>query len=388
MRRWLSYFQPVLPGYSGGFPVGARDYDFDVEPHEFGTVCTAKSVCFRVYYPAEAENDERFTWIPQPQRAVLSAYLSLLGLGRMGSFLSYFPRVLYNITIPASVNAQVRQQGRPFPVVVFSHGLLGSRGAYSQICGELASHGMIVVAAEHRDHTAVYTSDRGQPVDYFSIRKYNDASRDLRKHQLEQRAFEVERIIAEVRARPELAEVRAAGDFEAGKLIMAGHSFGAATAIAICKSAFPSPSAPHLAAEFRAIVLLDTWTEPLTASMDLPLKVPSITILSEKFFAWSTNLNFVRKIVGGEEGATKGDCFYIKGSAHPSQSDFPLLFPVLTGRLFGIEESAQRCMDLNRRAMVQFLREHGVAVPGTDSEVWREKGLARVDIEDGVLQAE
>jgi len=44
--------------------------------------------------------------------------------------------------------------GAPLPVVVFSHGLGGSRSLYSLICGELASQGYVVLAIEHADGTA------------------------------------------------------------------------------------------------------------------------------------------------------------------------------------------------------------------------------------------
>src|SRR3954463_11652122 len=35
--------------------------------------------------------------------------------------------------------------------MIFSHGLGGSRNAYSHLVGSIASHGVIVVATEHRD---------------------------------------------------------------------------------------------------------------------------------------------------------------------------------------------------------------------------------------------
>lgn len=37
-----------------------------------------------------------------------------------------------------------------FPLMVFSHGLGGMRTTYSSLCTDLASHGYIVAALEHR----------------------------------------------------------------------------------------------------------------------------------------------------------------------------------------------------------------------------------------------
>ena len=50
------------------------------------------------------------------------------------------------------VDAQDPPKG--FPVVVFSHGLFSHFHHYSGICSDLASHGYVVAAVEHRDGSA------------------------------------------------------------------------------------------------------------------------------------------------------------------------------------------------------------------------------------------
>jgi len=62
---------------------------------------------------------------------------------------------LANASFPCLVGAPLAETQSPFPVIIFSHGLAGNRLSYSQFCGELASHGVIVAAIEHRDGSGI-----------------------------------------------------------------------------------------------------------------------------------------------------------------------------------------------------------------------------------------
>src|SRR5271170_2478988 len=77
---------------------------------------------------------------------------------------SFFPRQFYYISIPARKNAPVLHPTlERWPVMIFSHGLGGSRNAYSHAAGSIASHGVIVICPEHRDGSAPISFVRSVP---------------------------------------------------------------------------------------------------------------------------------------------------------------------------------------------------------------------------------
>ena len=61
----------------------------------------------------------------------------------------YFINPHAGVNLPALPHAPLLE-GNALPVVVFSHGLTAMRSAYSLIHCDLASHGYIVAAVEHK----------------------------------------------------------------------------------------------------------------------------------------------------------------------------------------------------------------------------------------------
>lgn len=70
---------------------------------------------------------------------------------------------LFFLPFPLLLQEEVPEK---FPVMVFSHGLGGMRTTYSYICADIASHGWVVAAVEHRDGSASIALTNSGPVTY------------------------------------------------------------------------------------------------------------------------------------------------------------------------------------------------------------------------------
>jgi platelet-activating factor acetylhydrolase len=147
-----------------------------------------ETVLFTLYYPAAIGSGSgpapggekkwsRETWLPRPRMETAKGYSKFAGLpawagiGLAGATTMLTKLRAYRNSPPATHwppkgNAKKRgykvknEQGPApegidesptFPLLMFSHGLGGSRSAYSSLCTEFASYGFVVCAVEHRD---------------------------------------------------------------------------------------------------------------------------------------------------------------------------------------------------------------------------------------------
>lgn len=310
--------------------------------------------------------------------------------------------------------------------MVFSHGLGGTRNAYSHLTGSLASHGMVVVAPEHRDGSApisfIHSTD-GLPakaVEYRALpHKPSPELGESRNKQLEIRLWEMGLIHEAllkldsnplqlhnigVRTSPDpgsLSMFASALDVHTpGKISWSGHSFGAVSVVQFIKSVYyheshppngysplyrPTPDSSLVSqiTPSTPIMLLDLWALPLLSSptsylWSKPLPAytsregsPPLAILSEAFFKWTSNLQESKRALSppaGNPSALAADphIFYPVSSAHLSQSDFGPLFPWTTKKIFKAEDP-DRTLRLNVRAILESLRRSGVKVADTSA---------------------
>ena len=78
-----------------------------------------------------------------------------------------------------------------FPLIMFSHGMGGSRTACSSVCGEFASYGFVVCATEYRDGSGAGTLVNHTPEDLSSRPEREAGGRIEHKPGSDKRSFDV-----------------------------------------------------------------------------------------------------------------------------------------------------------------------------------------------------
>lgn len=270
--------------------------------------------------------------------------------------------------------------------MLFSHGLAGSKNAYSQLAGSMASHGIVVIAPDHRDGSAPVSFARNADGSICEFAGYKSIPHrpgpdveDARNEQLKVRLWELglvhEALLKIDRHEPlsnmvppdqgknsqpgTLAMFGASLDIHTpGRMVWSGHSFGAVTVLQFLKSVFyhrdvpgtaPSQSLYKPAENFSIenqvtsaspLILFDLWSLPLQTKATewlwrkpLPCYTTSghnasnlLAVLSEAFWKWRANLSLFEMAVFPE---------YTLGKERAAQRPAPYVFYALTSTHMG-----------------------------------------------------
>ena len=341
----------TLPRPTGPHIVGCTDV-------EFSTEC-GRHVQARLYYPAaesaQYNKKSRGFWLPSPQYYPGYGYYLRVPSWFSGFVFGY---IAGHVQLWAVLNAQPLVEVNDKPLVVFSHGIGGMRTTYSTICSELASHGFLVGAIEHRDGSASLTIDGlGRRVEYQKPTVNNEFN--FRNAQVGVRVEEMRglcRLLLK-QSSPKILSgdediIRSLSNSDRDVYAM-GHSMGAATV-------FMAASQSDL--KIVRLLGLDPWMYPLPANFP-PGAVPTL-ILASQNFEWPDN---DERILQYLEKQTHSNCAFLTiGHAdHADQSDWPVIAPrILRWKMRtpgSIDPDA--ALEITRQVVLDFMENGRLVCP-------------------------
>lgn len=378
-----------LPLPTGEYSVGCVDIMSDN---------SEKGVFFRMYYPIEKtdiieRNTQWPLWLPRKQYGLGYAHFIKRHSKRIwGKIINWLGGDVY---VPALWQAPVFDSNERFPVVILSHGIGGNRTTYSTFCLELASHGFVVAAIEHRDGSASLTYNlKDKTSERITVELIRDSATgkhkrekmhkshsfgsfcedwkwfehtdplginwddySYRNKQVRLRADECSRLLDVLTDIDKGLSVRNFLGFQfnlkqfkdrldLSRVAFAGHSFGGSTAVAALGND----------ERFKVGVMLDAWMHPLDQDLCQRVVQPVLMVNYEKF-QWKKNVEQMKWMDSDE---TERIMITLKGACHQACSDFQFIVNKPFGRLMEVRDdlSPRKCMTLNTKAVLSFFWKH------------------------------
>ncbi|MBX3286764.1 MAG: hypothetical protein KF703_15550 [Actinobacteria bacterium] len=197
-------------------------------------------------------------WYPVSPRTTggLSLYV-----GPSFTHMAYVSRALDRVPVA---------KGRPFPLVVYSHGSGAMRFIATFFTETLASHGFVVISADHTGDTIS---------DLFAGRP---STPDELPQVLASRAADERMILNGILTRSATRGDLLEGAVDPHRIGIAGHSYGGLTAFATVSGVrVDGPNAIPRDVRFKAIVTMDATSTYLSADDLARVKVPTLSIVGE-----------------------------------------------------------------------------------------------------------
>ncbi|KAF7637725.1 hypothetical protein Mgra_00002700 [Meloidogyne graminicola] len=308
----------------------------------------------RIYYPSEDQNNDKFTpeklneYIPwKPDEKVIEGLAAYRGMSPWKLNL-IFDWMIGDKRIPVRWQVPIKKSEEQFPVIVFSHGISGTRHLYSINCASLSSHGYVVAALEHRDGSACYTYELNKdkstgdliqnPIQLKKL-PHKEEEFESRIAQIKHRVKETIQMLnlfnklneglrnsnVEIVFGNEFDWEQFKGRLNVDKAISIGHSFGGASALTSCA----------VQKAFKCCVVMDAWLYPFESKHYEEITQPVLMLNASK---WQWPMNVKRLLHLQEQNGGNDKYMYtLTDIVHQSFSDLGLLYPGRIGRYMGFQ---------------------------------------------------
>ncbi|MCF7807711.1 MAG: dienelactone hydrolase family protein [Candidatus Marinimicrobia bacterium] len=303
-----------LPPPTGSFSVGTRTTTWADSSRDetFTSQADHRRMVVQVWFPAsETVSGDPSHYVDDPDLRMPALAKQL----RLPVFpIKHFTQVLTNSYDEAIPD----RSGATYPVIIFSHGLSGMRFQNTALMEELASHGYIVLAADHAYEanitifpdgtTAIYAGGkrrsiiRGEATAHLDFSQLSIIVEDLK--------FIIDRVIND-----EPGELLEDLPINRDAIGVIGHSLGGA---AVVNTAYEDE-------RVDAVMVLDGWYMPVPDSVISSGVTQPYMHLGQKIWLDPRNYTRMDRMLGSSSGPQFK--LLVSNTKHPDYTDMPLFSP-------------------------------------------------------------
>lgn len=261
------------------------------------------------------------------------------------------------------------ENGETFPLVVFSHGGLGTQNSNASLYLELASHGYVVCAIGHPYHALWTTNEDGRTtfvsLEYFrELQRENahtDKPQSYRYYQnwLATRTADIHFVLDTILANAAAGAGGVYARVDGAHIGVMGHSLGGSAALALPRQRDDVDAVIALEAPFLYDILGVENDEFVWLNEAYP--VPVLNIYSDSSWSHLAEWPQYARNAASRTGASETTVsLYLPGAGHFSLTDLALASPLLTSLLEGGESTRNRVEYLRavNQACLEFLERY------------------------------
>ena len=338
----------TLPYPGGNYNIGTETFHWvdSLRPELFTPENNSdvREIMVQAWYPAEVPdsiNPETYLDHIDYRAATIAA---------AGKIPSFFPQHLEYITTNSHKNVPFIGNDSLAPILIFSHGITGSRHLHQAMFEYLASRGFIVFAPDHSFDANLTIFPDGHIANYRSDITGHPDSINIRKMQIKTRSSDISFIIDQLES-IQSGDLKSTltGNIDLNTIAVGGHSYGGATATV----------ASHNDPRIKACVVLDSWFSPVPdKTIESGIQVPFLFMGRPTWEESDYPDNYLKLDRLLANSPNPKYRLIIKKTQHLDYTDAPLFSPIISYVLEIGPIPASTSIPLMNQLTYGFLRKH------------------------------
>ena len=338
----------TLPEPGGEYYVGTETFHWiDSTRKEWFTVKDIhdkREIVVQAWYPSKEKPNTK----SQPYMDFMK--LRAQTLSSAGDIPSIFPSHLNRIKTNSYKNLKCIKTDMLLPVLVFSHGITGSRHLHQALFEYLASRGYVVLAPNHSFDSNLTIFPDGRTAEYRSEITGHPDSVLIREKQINTRSLDIHFIIKKLnKINNGIIPSSLVGNLDLGRIALGGHSFGGATAIL----------SSHNNKTIGACFVLDGWMNPIPSSViKSGLQAPFMSVGRPSWLDSGYPDNYTKLDTLVLYSLETNYNIIINNTRHLDYTDIPLLSPIIRFFMEVGSLSSKKSIPLVNELVYGFLEKH------------------------------